>query len=564
MSQEFHNRMTSMIETAVPAEHETAESLCLKLVLLEIKDIQSLHPDAHKKAMERLGEIAAFLIKEPVWYNQLRDHVKEALGIGSRQFKNMCEHGRSKLKADFPKQSGKNANNPVEEIFFDGSAYYRQEKDGWYYMMSRIDAELHLRMAGVPCEKADGQTVSGVEVELYNIQRNCRITYAGPLCGRRAGLYTENGHLLLVTCSPAFIEAGDGDASLLIDFFYNLFGRSAGDPLFSKQFLIFCLWIKQVRNALKKTDIHLPGQMLALIGPVNCGKSLGQEIITLLLGGRSADPSLWLQGRSSFNGEMWGAEHLVLSDSNLEDSPKAKKELRDRLKELVANSQYSCHRKFKDELTLRPIWRISLSANDDPDSIPILPSLDESMKDKIIYLKVYSPPVPFPTDNPEARDTFYKGLVACIPPFVGIIDKLECPPELISGRFGVKEFHHHEIVKLLDSQNPDCEVSEILENWIGRWPAGENERTLSAGELYSTLGACSGIFTKVSSNPKHLGHQLKRLSSRPEWAGRLSHVGRRIGPANSEQYAWKITKTPAPVVESTPNPAALMFGGHWL
>ena len=390
-----------------------------------------------------------------------------------------------------------------------------------------------------------GTPVSEVETELYNIQRNHRINYAGPLCGRNAGLHEENGHLLLVTCAPAFINPADGNAPLLIDFFHNLFGRSAGDPLFSKQFLIFCLWIKHARNALKNPAVHLPGQLLAMIGPADCGKSLGQDLITMMLGGRSADPSLWLQGRSPFNGEMWGAEHLVLSDTNLEDTPKAKKELRDRLKELVANSQYSCHRKFRDELTLRPIWRISMSVNDDPDSIPVLPTLDASMRDKIIYLRVYSPPVPFSTETPEARDAFFKKLVAAIPAFVGMIDRLECPPELVSGRFGVRDFHHPEIVKLLDSQNPDTEVSEILEKWIAGWPASENEKILSAGELYSILDSFYKMLSKVSTCPKHLGHQLKRLSSRPEWAGRLFYISRRIGVNHSEQYAWQILKTPA-------------------
>jgi len=284
--------------------------------------------------------------------------------------------------------------------------------------------------------------------------------------------------------------------------------------------------------------------MLGLVGPKDVGKTLGQDIISRCLGGRSADPSLWLQGRSTFNGEMWCAEHLILSDANLEDDPRHRQLFRDKLKEIVANSTYPLHRKGKDVIIARPVWRITLSANDDPDSGFILPALDDNNGDKIIYLKVYPPPVPFPTGSEFEYPAFYRKLVDAVPAFVKFIDGAECPEELRKGRFGIREFHHPDILDLINAHNPNTEFAEHLETWIDGWiPVTTAEKSLAAGELYMDLaGHRWGIFKNICKSPKHLGHLMRKLSTSPGWQGRIIKETRRIGVNRSEHTAWRILK----------------------
>ena len=44
------------------------------------------------------------------------------------------------------------------------------------------------------------------------------------------------------------------------------------------------------------------------------GKSRLQNLITPLLGGRVANPYHYMTGKSNFNSELFGAEHLMIED----------------------------------------------------------------------------------------------------------------------------------------------------------------------------------------------------------------------------------------------------------
>ena len=115
---------------------------------------------------------------------------------------------------------------------------------------------------------------------------------------------------------------------------------------------------------MRQPTQHRPGQVLALVGPVDCGKSLLQSaIITPALGGRCADPGLFFTGKTDFNADLWAAEHLAIGDKALDVEGSQRTTLRNELKRAVAESIFPLHGKCRDGLTFRPVWRISLSAN---------------------------------------------------------------------------------------------------------------------------------------------------------------------------------------------------------
>jgi len=179
------------------------------------------------------------------------------------------------------------------------------------------------------------------------------------------------------------------------------------------------------------------------------------------------------------------------------------------------------HRKYRGEITLRPIWRIFLSANDDPDSAFILPGLG-SLADKVIYLKCWKPPTPFPTVGSEEAAAFWKTLVDAIPAFVAELDDFEIPKELWNSRFGVAEYHHPEIVDLIKSLSGEDELGDVLDSWLQTQLNPEIRKC--AVDLYADLDD----FTHgISRFTKHLGHQLHRLSSEEGWRGRIRRTRRR-------------------------------------
>ncbi len=193
--------------------------------------------------------------------------------------------------------------------------------------------------------------------------------HVGPLCGRPPGFHLENGVRVLVTRGPALIEGQPGDCPVITALIGNLLGHAAGDPHAPTQCALLFGWLKLARLALRSPAEHRPGQVLSLIGPPDCGKTLLQfAIFTPALGGRCADPGLYFTGQTTFNADLWAAEHLALGDMALNVERGQRSTLRNELKRATAEAIYPLHGKGRDGLSFRPVWRITFSANDDPES----------------------------------------------------------------------------------------------------------------------------------------------------------------------------------------------------
>ena len=204
---------------------------------------------------------------------------------------------------------------------------------------------LDLRKNGFPHNTAQGIETSPCEDALHRLQLQNRVDYAGPFCGRPPGRYREKEITILCTRGPVIIEGVQGDARPMKDFLESLLGKGR-DPFFEQQRLTFYGWLKHARTALRYHEQDLPGQVLALVGPRDCGKSLNQTIITRCLGGREADPSLYLVKGNDFNAELWGAEHLRLGDEELmEEGRGGVHKLRERLKKVAIATLVSLSRK---------------------------------------------------------------------------------------------------------------------------------------------------------------------------------------------------------------------------
>lgn len=390
--------------------------------------------------------------------------------------------------------------------------------------------------------KGAASELSQVDAALHAIQKENRVTYAAPFCGRPAGHHLENGIAVLATSSPQIISPGFGDLTPLEDFFRDLLGRGQ-DPLADTQFEVFVGWLQRWRRALQNPSQHLPGQALFLIGPKDCGKTFAQTLLTHLSGGRSADPSLWLFGRSDFNGELWGAEHLEMSDANVEDSYSARRALRDSVKRVAANPNHNCHRKHRDVVTLRAIWRLTVSANPDVDSSTIIPPLDDSSRDKVLYLKCYLPAKPFPTSTEAGAEAFLRSLKEAAPAFLTAVEGFELPEALRGSRFGVKEFQHPDIAEELAGVHPDADAADLIDAWL----AGHSEEETSgtAAELFGRIEAGhhpSVVWTRAVRSATALGQLLRRLSHVPVWSERIGEETIRVGENRVQRTVWTLRK----------------------
>ena len=427
----------------------------------------------------------------------------------------------------------------LPEIYFDGSSYFHPDKTG-YKHFGREDTVLHLRYIGFLHRTAHNVELSPCEFALHRLQTEHRVDFAGPFCGRPPGFWKEGTTTILCTQGPTIIEPKQGDASPINFLLTSLFGKGR-DPHFNTQLLTFYGWLQHARNALRAHQQHMPGQALALVGPQDCGKSLLQSVITLAIGGRETDPSLSLVKGNDFNSDLWKAEHLRLGDEELvEDGRGGTRLLRERIKKLVTADLYPLHGKYKDAKSFRPIWRLTLSSNDDSESISVLPPPTDSFFDKIIYLQCYAPAAPYHDGSEEARKAFWQRLVDALPAFLYELENLELPKSCRASRFFVKEFHHPRVVELITTTSPVSSLGELFISLIKKNDGEPIEGT--AAEIYSKLWSSEGLLLKgYSRSAAHLGHQLARLQKLPGWENQITRTERRIPPSRWHQTIWKIS-----------------------
>src|SRR5262249_7604608 len=114
------------------------------------------------------------------------------------------------------------------------------------------------------------------------IQKSLASFYAGGLAGYDKGILEYRGKRFLILDSPTVIEPRRGDWPLLQGFLEKLLDAENTD-----QISYFNGWMKIAQESLR-AHVPRPGQAVALIGEKECGKSLLQDLITELFGGRMA------------------------------------------------------------------------------------------------------------------------------------------------------------------------------------------------------------------------------------------------------------------------------------
>ena len=549
-AEHFPSKWRQIEKDAEPVDvKETWERLAVRLLRRETAAFETLPAEQKEASSHRLVKFSAGLRDAPLEQESIERFAADVFRLEKKVFRAAVSSQAKNAEREAAESRRKAAlaalaSDGESPVYFDGSNYWRREADGAFGRLCREDARLHLNQAGLsrrgdpsPCDEA-----------LHSLQVQNRVDYAGPLCGRTAGLHEENGVRVLATKGPEWIEGKAGEAPTVTRLVANLFGATARDEKHAeRQIALFCGWLKLARSAVRNFHSHSPGQVLALVGPAACGKTLLQSaIITPALGGRSADPALFLTGGTTFSADLWAAEHLAVGDKALDVEGRQRSTLRNELKRIVAEPHFPLHGKGRDARTFRPVWRISLSANSDPESASNLPALDASFADKIIYLHCYAPPEPFFDENVAgARLAFASTLREELPAFLAAIDAHLIPPELRKERFGLIEWHHPEILKLLDDGDPLRPVEEALESWISGWDVHIRERSLSTRELYEELDNHANVSRlKISSGVKHLGHQLAQLAAKPAWTGRIMQAPRRLGTReeNRRQAGWRIVR----------------------
>jgi len=401
--------------------------------------------------------------------------------------------------------------------------YYVQDEFGEYVQYTKTTLKLILKSWGLRGRAHDDEILSPIDALIADVSYAKAVAYAGRLAGIKTGCYTMNGKRVLVTSDPVIIESKEGNWPMINSIIDQLFNSGETD-----QRPYVYGWLKMGRKAVLEA-FPMPGQALVLAGPRNAGKNLFQDIITEALGGRAEKPYRYMVGKSEFNGDLFGAEHLCIADEvPFYDMP-SRRVFGSKIKDICVNSLQSCHGKHKEALTLYPIWRLSISVNDEAENLVMLPPLEDSIEDKIMLLKVDRAIMPMKSDSPKSRVEFWDGVRAEIPHFLHFIENYEIPEDLRESRFGVKAYQHPDLVEILKEMTHEnrlmalMEIIVIPENGTWKGTLEELETALYEDSTFKRQ------IEKLLYYPTALMTYLRRLhKTMPERVRKLKHGGKNL------------------------------------
>lgn len=352
---------------------------------------------------------------------------------------------------------------------------------------------------------------------LMMLQREHGVSYAGPLAGYKAGLHVVKGSPILVTTGPKLIVPKEGKWATLKKFFGELFGESLT--------YVFA-WLKaSLRTLYAGVCPFRPAPMLAIAGPANCGKSLFQNIVTEIFGNRAARPYKYLIGETNFNGNLFGAEHLMIEDDANQTDLKFRRAFGANLKNLVFNETQSMRRMYRDELTVSVFTRVTITLNNEPENLCVLPPIDDSLADKISLLLAFMATFPFGKDDLKSRQSYRQRLTDELPAFLAFLRSWRVPERFQNQRCGVIAHQDAELMRDLHALAPESTLWELINKHF-IWKDGVTTWSGSASELKTILvekdksGQSARLLEWVSACGTYLGRLEKKY---PDRISKLRH-----------------------------------------
>lgn len=353
-----------------------------------------------------------------------------------------------------------------------GGTYFVRENEACWLEVPENKLELMLKRRGVSSVAEAGEFLSPMEVAKMAVMEKRTLDRAiEALAGYGAGIFEVKGRRILIRTGPKLIEPKQGTWEFIEQFIAGRLMLDGGSVAENRvQFDRFNYWMKRgVMNYYASPEVWLNSHILVLAGPAGCGKSrLQHNLITPIFGGRSADPSLYVFGDTSFNEGWMGASHLLIEDPKPSTKMLDRLQLAQILKGLAVNEDHSYHAKNRGEFIVDPQFVVSISINDDPDALRILPALTPDFADKVMLLHVQDRDFPMPTGSGEERRAFQDRIAEELPAYVHwLLHECVVPEGLQCDRFGVRYYHEPELKLSLWEDSPASELLALLD--VAKW-----------------------------------------------------------------------------------------------
>ena len=409
-----------------------------------------------------------------------------------------------------------------EDVYFHGEKSVFYVDDGVHFRTYKSKATVAYGITRHYTQQGhfEAEAKNVAKGELRDREIDGHVHWAGNLAGHKKGVFHSiDGQPLLVLSSPKLPEPKAGACATILSIINQAFPDQ-------QQRDIFIGWLKGGYMAVK-CGVHQPSPMMAIAGAANDGKSLLSFIVKLILGGRAANPLIAWSGTLPWNDHLVGAELLLLDDCQGSTDHKSRMEFGAKFKENIYAESVEMNRRNNTSMTLRPVWRVMVCTNDNPENLLILPPINSDNADKITLLKVSKVHLKIDTSTPEGKRQLQDEIIQDLPAFAAILEAFVIPDELKDSRSGTKAWQHPDLLESIEQTKPETKLAELL---------------------LTSFDQCSDLW-----------HDIPRAMTATEIEGRLSSQGRAtydqarkllFYPAACGSYLSKLAKSGSGIVSN--------------
>ncbi len=373
----------------------------------------------------------------------------------------------------------------ISKLWFDGREYWRLSTENVWHSWNKEDTCNYLvGTFGLEGKKEKDEDLPEIKRAILAIHNVRLVDAAVPIAGQHSGICHFNGRTILNTgrirpVSPlgsCSLEEAMAGCQFMIQLITELFGQ--------EQMPSFLAWLKRFYLSFLEGK-PLPGQAVFLAGAAGIGKTFIGSVLGRLVGG-SADASEYMMGKTPFNAELMEYGLWTIDDSMTAADTRWHAVYSAMVKRMVANRTFMFNQKYKSTHNVPWMGRLLVTCNADPESLRVLPDTDITILDKVMIFKALESTTGFKIRG-NADEVVRKEL-----PYFARFMQLYVPEASVEGseRYGVKSYHHPELLSTARSSTQSTSFLELLEIFLKSYfghNMKENEWRGSSTELLQQI-----------------------------------------------------------------------------
>jgi hypothetical protein len=403
---------------------------------------------------------------------------------------------------------------PLQTFWFDSKFYWKKDIEGYWRNAGKDDTRHDIVGLFGLSSSPDGRgELSEADESMRRIRESKIVHGSIPALFNPRDIVVQDGKKMLNIAKTKVIQPEEGHHEWGQEFpWLARFFDTAIEPGEALPFLMG--WLKHFYMSGLQGNL-MPGQAIFIAGDVGLGKTFfGTEIVAKLMGG-GANASDYLVHGSQFNAELFEYAVWNVDDASSADSAEAHRHYSRMIKQGVANTRHSYHRKFMDQVTLEWRGRIIQTLNDDPESIQAVPHTDGSILDKISLFKFKA----HTSFKEIKREDIPQMLARELPHFAAWLRDWEVP-ERVQGdmRYGVKAYHHPMLLEESKASSRVTSFIEYLDVFLQQYKADHPSEEHWKGSAIDMLLAFQNDAKLSTSmkmfvpNAQALGRMLRNIS----------------------------------------------------